>query len=98
MCLIALLGIMAALLSPLTYHNQVGLVQVKTWLDNSQLAFLCWRLGMLVIIFISWSWFVRYKAKQRQWPEKNISKAMHLRYYLIVFLLLLDVIFQWGQL
>lgn len=80
-----------------TYHNLFTLVQLKNWLNNNQLACLVWRLGLLLILFLSWPAMIRYKAKIRRWPLQNIQRAINLRYGLVVFLLLLDVLFQWGQ-
>ncbi|MFN7098050.1 MAG: hypothetical protein ACK4PR_10925 [Gammaproteobacteria bacterium] len=97
MSLIALIAITAAFLLPPIYHNQIALVHVKSWLDNSQLIFLCWRLAILSLIFVSWPWVIKYKAKRYNWPAANTQKVVHMRYYLMVFLLLLDALFQLGQ-
>lgn len=94
--LITVFGVLSISAFYLFYQHTQSLPQLPNFFQQNKVIFLCWRLGLIALLFFSWPFFIRYRAKKREWPVKNISKAIALRYGVVVFLLAMDVFFQWS--
>lgn len=77
-------------------HSAYSLSHLSAFLQQNRLILLGWRCLIVLGLFLIWPSFIRYRAKQANWPPQNVEKAIHLRYGLAIFLLGLDGLFQWS--
>ena len=94
--LLVLLGALSFIIMQYFNHYPVQLAKFEVWLSHNRLNCLIWRLCVLAVFFVTWPAFIKHKARRHNWSQANIQRAIRLRYILVLVLLLLDVIFQWG--
>jgi len=85
------------LLSQYFLDTPSKIASFSAWLKDHELVFFLWRMVLLLAFFFLWPVLVRLKAKRGNWPKENLKMAINLRYYLVVFLLFLDLVFHLGS-
>lgn len=76
--------------------STISLSHLMAFLQQNRLILLGWRCLIVLGLFLIWPSFIRYRAREANWPPQNVQKAIHLRYGLVIFLLGLDGLFQWS--
>ncbi len=75
----------------IVYPNQITIL--SRIISQNQLIFTSLRWLMIFIVFVSWSRFIRYRAKHRYWkPEKTmfwLNQRLKITFWLILFELLI---------
>lgn len=64
----------------------------KSWLSANKYSLLFWRLAIITSVYFVWPYYIKFKSNNSNWPQENIKRAINLRYYMVPFLLLIDLI------
>lgn len=61
-------------------------------ITQNHMIFMLLRWLMLIIFFVSWSWFVKKRAKQYSWSKSKTNYWLHQKLKIIIWLILFELL------
>jgi hypothetical protein len=82
----------------LAYHMNGSSIHIRLFFDQNKGIFFIWRIIALILFFFTWPMVVRHYGKRNGWTAHHINKAIQSRYYYLVLLSVVELIFSIGGL
>lgn len=95
-----LLGVIILIMSTtiliLLYHHSNQAIYFKTWIETHHTGFFIWRMALMLLIFLLWPLYVRYKTAGIEVSSSQHKALIQRRYYIIALLAGLEALFSLG--
>lgn len=68
---------------------------ISQWFNHNRIYLIGWQILIILAIFFGWGYKIDREAQNTEWPQSEVKRLKRFRYWLIGFVLLINLILIW---
>lgn len=90
-----ILAVMLAVSLTQVHTIKQPVFNISQWFNHNRIYFIGWQILIILAIFLGWGYKIDREARNTELPKSEIKRLKRFRYWLIGFVLLINLILIW---